>query len=74
MPRTTVHVGGMTCTHCNMAIERALSRIEGVTGVRADFETGSVHFDVAGTLDESTVRDAIAEEGYEVVSIGQEDT
>jgi copper chaperone CopZ len=69
MARTTIHVGGMTCTHCNMAVERAISRIDSVTGVTADFETGSVRVDVDGALDEEAAREAIAEEGYQVLSI-----
>jgi len=69
MARTTIHVGGMTCAHCNMAIERALTEIDGVTAVTADFETGSVLVDADGPLDEPAARNAIAEEGYEVLSI-----
>ena len=69
MPRTMIRVDGMTCTHCNMAIERAVSQIEGVTGVAADFTTGAVLVDAVGELDEPALREAIAEEGYEVQSI-----
>jgi copper chaperone CopZ len=72
MSRTIIRVGGMTCTHCNMAVERALTQIVGVTGVVADFETGSVQVDTDGHLDDAAVREAIAEEGYEVLSIESE--
>ncbi len=72
MSRMIVRVDGMTCAHCNMAIEGAVAQIDGVTAVRADFTTGSVEVDVDGELNESAVRDAIAEEGYEVRSFEPE--
>jgi len=65
----TVRVDGMSCMHCNMAIERAVSQIDGVAAVSADFETGAVRIEADGELNEPAVREAIAEEGYEVLSI-----
>lgn len=36
--RTTLHIGGMTCAHCEKAIEQALLQLPGVIEVNADFK------------------------------------
>jgi copper chaperone len=71
MAAITVRVGGMTCDHCTMAIERAIALIEGVATVTADFRTGVVDVIFDGGSDETSVRDAIEEEGYDVLSVAE---
>ncbi len=64
-----VQVGGMTCDHCKMAIERAISSIDGVAGVLADHSSGRVDVTFSAQPDVLAVREAIGEEGYDVVSV-----
>ena len=56
-------VEGMTCSHCERAITRAVGLLGGT--VRVDVAAGTV--EVEGLADESQVRAAIEEEGYRVV-------
>ena len=69
MTELRVQVEGMTCDHCNHAIEQAISMIQGVQRVTADFASGRVEATFTGDADEEAVREAIREEGYDVVSI-----
>jgi copper chaperone len=57
-------VSGMTCQHCVTAITRAVQGIPAVDGVVVDLAHGEVT--VQGSPDPAAVRQAIAEEGYEV--------
>lgn len=65
--KKTLHVQGMTCGHCKMAVEGALTKLAGVSTAEVDLEAKKV--DV--TFDESqinvdTMKEAIEEQGYEV--------
>ena len=71
MSELHVQVGGMTCDHCNTAIERAISSIDGVAAVHADHSSGRVDVTFVSQPDEPAVREAIEEEGYDVVSISE---
>ncbi|MEU0986787.1 cation transporter [Streptomyces sp. NPDC005953] len=65
---TTVYqVAGMTCGHCEGAISTEVSAIAGVTSVKAVAATGLVTVVSEAALDESAVRDAVDEAGYELV-------
>lgn len=59
-----LRVSGMTCGHCVSAVTKAVEAIPSVEDVAVDLERGEVT--VRGTPDERAVRQAIAEEGYEV--------
>ena len=69
MTEVLIQVGGMTCGHCSHAIERAMASI-GAERVSADFATGRVVAAFPGPPDEVAIRGAIAEEGYDVMSVG----
>ncbi|GAB2519343.1 heavy-metal-associated domain-containing protein [Lysobacter humi (ex Lee et al. 2017)] len=56
-------VEGMTCSHCERAITRAVGLLGGTA--RVDVAAGTV--EVEGLADESQVRAAIEGEGYRVV-------
>ncbi|MDT6983467.1 heavy-metal-associated domain-containing protein [Streptomyces lusitanus] len=58
-------VTGMSCGHCAASITEEISQVPGVTGVDVDVAAGSVAVD--GTdLDDTRLRAAIVEAGYEV--------
>jgi copper chaperone len=59
-----LEVRGMSCGHCVGAITSAVSALPGVTDVDVDLTGGAVR--VAGTADESAVRAAIEDVGYDV--------
>lgn len=56
------NVAGMTCSHCERAIIRAVAELGGTA--RIDLEAGTV--EVEGTSDVAAVQRAIEAEGYQV--------
>jgi copper chaperone len=68
MTDVVIQVQGMTCTHCDMALERAIGAL-GAERVSADFNSGRVTAVFLEPPDEASVRKAIEEEGYELVSM-----
>jgi copper chaperone CopZ len=63
---TTVYqVTGMSCGHCEGAVSGEISTIEGVRSVTAAATTGQVTVVSESVLDESAVRAAVDEAGYE---------
>ncbi len=41
LTRATIPVEGMTCTSCNIAVETAVNKLDGIHAVKADFESKS---------------------------------
>ncbi|MHA6805704.1 heavy-metal-associated domain-containing protein [Salinifilum ghardaiensis] len=62
---TTYVVEGMSCDHCVQAVRSELGELSAVSDVDVDLSTGRVT--VTGDAAEDTVREAIAEAGYDVV-------
>lgn len=63
----TVKIKGMSCKHCVMAVQKALSGIAGVKDVHVDLEAGEARFEESAPVDINTVREAIKKAGYQVV-------
>ncbi|HLR15609.1 MAG TPA: copper chaperone CopZ [Bacillota bacterium] len=63
----TLHVQGMTCGHCKMAVEGALTKLAGVSKAEVDLDAGQVaiSFDES-QVNEDTMKEAIEEQGYDV--------
>ena len=68
MPETTTYtVPGMTCGHCKEAVSREMGAVAGVVSVDVDLDSKLVT--VTGeNLDDSAVRAAIDEAGYDVAA------
>ena len=67
-------VTGMTCGHCVSSVTEELSELEGVDSVEVELNAGGasrVSVSASRPLDEATVRAAVAEAGYELVSAAQ---
>ncbi|MEU6141122.1 heavy-metal-associated domain-containing protein [Streptomyces sp. NPDC047081] len=65
---TTVYrVSGMTCGHCEGAVSKEISALDGVSAVTAVAKTGEVTVTSTAALDEEAVRAAVEEAGYELV-------
>lgn len=65
---TTIHVSGMSCSHCVAAVTDEVSKIDGVTRVSVDLESGEVEIASDAPVDRSVVAAAVDEAGYEVSS------
>jgi copper chaperone len=64
MTEITYTVPAMHCGNCTAAVEREISRLDGVTGVVANLETKQVVV-LGDDLDDGAIRAAIDEAGYE---------
>ncbi|WP_435194349.1 heavy-metal-associated domain-containing protein [Natronomonas sp. EA1] len=60
---TTLTVSGMSCGHCESAVEEALLGVSGVSSVDADNESDTVT--VEGNVDVSALVKAVEDVGYE---------
>jgi copper chaperone len=69
MPTMTYRVPGMTCGHCQQAIETEVGALDGVTTVSVDLTTRQVSVEVElaveGAAADDAIRAAIVEAGYE---------
>ena len=60
----TFQVQGMTCGHCEMAVKKAIARLDPEAKVEIDRSAGKV--DVQSNKAREDIAHAIAEEGYQV--------
>ena len=61
----TYTVPGMSCEHCRTAILEEVEQVDGVAAVDVDLDAKKVTVSGSG-LDDSAVRGAIDEAGYEI--------
>jgi copper chaperone CopZ len=66
MIETVYAVEGMTCEHCEHRVSAEVSEIQGVTSAVADASAGTVQVLSSHPLEQSDVRAAIEEAGYEL--------
>ncbi len=66
MSTATYTVVGMTCGHCVSAVIEEVSQLPGVTGVDVDLASGGLTVTSEAPVEESAVRAAVEEAGYEV--------
>lgn len=69
MATSEYQVSGMSCGHCEAAIQVEISRIPGVHGVEVEARTGRLVVTSAAPIDGQTVLDAIDEAGYQAVLV-----
>ena len=68
MEKIILNVEGMSCSHCVNAVTKAIRGLEGISNVDVDLEAKTVT--VGYDIDKVTliaIKDAIEEEGYDVV-------
>ncbi len=61
-------INGMNCDHCKRAVEKTLNAISGVEAA-VDLKQKTAVIKLTAAIDDQALKDAIAEAGYEVVSI-----
>lgn len=67
--KKTIIIEGMMCQHCQMAVEKALSKIPGVSGVKVDLEKKTAALTLTENVADSILTDAVVEAGYEPKSV-----
>lgn len=66
-PNTTTYiVEGMSCGHCEAAVRHEVEKVHGVEDVAVDLSSKQVM--VRGDFEDSAVREAIDEAGYEAAA------
>lgn len=60
----TIPTEGMSCGHCEMAVQREVAKVSGVKSVKADAKKKSVDVDIEDAADLKKVSHAIKEAGY----------
>ncbi|MDQ6934086.1 MAG: heavy-metal-associated domain-containing protein [Actinomycetota bacterium] len=60
----TYTVSGMTCAHCAASVTEEVRAVPGVQSVDVELDSGRLT--VTGDVEESTVRTAVEEAGYQL--------
>ncbi len=64
----TLTVEGMSCGHCKMAVEKAVSAMSGISKVEVNLEGKKVTVSFnPDSVSEAAIKDTINDQGYEVV-------
>ena len=66
MSTVTYTVVGMTCGHCVNSVTEEVSQVPGVTDVNVDLATGGLTVTSEDDVDDSAVRAAVEEAGYQL--------
>lgn len=69
LEKIELKIGGLSCNHCKMKIEKALKTLAGVENVQVNLEAGEaiVDFDSA-KISVAELKTVILDAGYEVIS------
>lgn len=67
--KKAIIVEGMMCQHCQMAVEKALLKVAGVSEAKVDLEKKTATVSLSKTIDDKVLMDTITEAGYEPKSI-----
>lgn len=59
-------VNGMMCEGCEKRVQNVIKEIDGVIDVKADHKVGIVEINTEKEIDESIIKEAIEDIGYEV--------
>lgn len=66
--KKVMKIEGMSCNHCKMRVEKALSSLEGVSSAVVDLDNKSATVEGEGLADE-ILTEAVDDAGYDVVGI-----
>lgn len=64
-----IYIEGMTCDHCVKHVTNALIEVEGVKDVKVDLQGKIAAVELAGDIDDSRLKAAVEEAGYDVTKI-----
>ena len=67
MKQTILHVEGMSCSHCEKAVQKALLTLDGVQEVRVNLSEKTVTVLAGEKVTEAAMKQVIENQGYDVV-------
>lgn len=62
----TLHVQGMSCSHCTQAVTKALESFPGVTSVNVDLQKGEATWTEEYPVNIEKVKETLRKIGFEV--------
>lgn len=65
----TINIEGMMCSHCEATVKKALESIDGVNEAIVSHEKGTATVTLAKAISDDTLKKAIEDKDYKVVSI-----
>lgn len=65
----TMVIEGMMCPHCSGRVKRCLESLEAVAEAEVNHEKGTAVLTLTGEIDNDTLKKAVEDQGYTVVSI-----
>ena len=65
----TLKIEGMMCGHCEMHTKKALEALDGVTKVEVSHKTGTAVVTLDKDVSNDVLKQAVAEQGYQVTDI-----
>lgn len=68
--KTTLHIEGMMCPHCEAHVKEALNAVSGVEVLSISHEAKTAEITRAPQVTDAQLFDAVREAGYELKSVG----
>ncbi len=65
----TMHIKGMMCSHCESTVKKALLSVNGVENAEVSHESGTASVTLSEAVSDESLRKAVEDKDYEVVSI-----
>ena len=65
----TLKIKGMMCEHCEMHTKKALEALDGVASAEVSHKTGTAVVTLEKEVSDDALKQAVAEQGYEVTDI-----
>lgn len=65
----TLHIEGMSCSHCAATVEKKLSALKGVSDVSVDLDAKTATVKLRKEIDNSLLITAVEDAGFTVTSI-----
>ena len=66
--QNTLKIEGMMCTHCSGRVKKALEELPGVVSAEVSHENGTAVVTMSAPVDDATLKKAVEDQGYQVVS------
>lgn len=62
-------IEGMSCNHCKMRVEKALSEVSGITGVSVDLASKTALVEMSQEIEDAVLVNVVDDAGYDLVEV-----
>ena len=67
--KKTIRIEGMTCSHCEATVKKALEKIDGVTEAVVSHESGTADVTMTKDVANDVLKKAVEDKDYTVLSV-----